>query len=189
MNDRNTLIERLTASAGRDLWRRGRLPANEAAAVKAITKHATDRARGLARFPLLDERTALSLLQGDDRGLSGIGSFFKKAVKSVGNAIGDVAKVAAPIIGSTGIPIISNLAGGVVGATGAALSGDNRTQIAATGGAAAAGQAPSKELVLTTTATGQLAYMPKPAEPMIAGIPEKYLPWIAVAFVALMLRK
>lgn len=187
----NFIAEILAASAGADLWKRGRLPANERAAVAAITKHAKDRVTGRARFNLLDQRTAFALLQGDDRGLSGIGSFFKKAVKSVGNVIGDVAKVAAPIVGSTGIPIISNLAGGVLGAGGAALSGDNRQQIAATGGAAAAGQAaPSRQLILTTDPrTGQLAYMPAPEEKTIAGLPEKYLPWVAVAFMALMLRR
>lgn len=191
-------IERLTASAGADLWKRGRLPAVEHAAEQAIAKHAEHYLTGRARFPLLGLRETVAMLQdGDNRQLGGFGSFIKKAVKSVGSVVGKVTSIAAPIVGSTGIPVISNLAGGVLGATGAALQGGNRTDIAAAGGAAAAGTAVPKPLYATNDAgqlvqvgmTGGTQYPTAPAEKLIFGLPEKYLPYVALMFAALILRK
>lgn len=167
-------LDTLTASAAADLFNAGKLPANDDAAASAIARHVGDYIAGRAFFPLLSRARADALFMRDDAGLSGLGSALKKAVKKVANVVKDVAPLAVGVGAGvvSGNPQVGIAAMGVT----AGLTG-NKALTASDPGAAAA-------VPVTATPTTNVVPQVQP-EPMVAGIPQRYLPWIALGFVAL----
>lgn len=172
MND-----ELLIASAGADLYRRGKLPANEDAAAAAIANHAAAYADGDVWFPILSASEAAALFQRDDIGLGGLGSALKKAVKKVGSFTKKVAPLA-------------------VGVTAGLASGNPQVGIGAMSltGSLIGGTSKPKQLEVPG-GTGQSTFLPQAyspvaatnVEPMVLGIPQKFLPYVALGALALVM--
>lgn len=168
----------LIASAGADLFQRGKLPADEDAASTAIANHAAAYLNGQAWFPLLSERDAAALFQRDDLGLGGLGSALKKAVKKVGKVVKTVAPLGVGV--ATGVMTGNPQAGiAAMSLTGAVIGGGPK--------------APGADVTVPATQQVPANYMPQTLgpnhvalEPMVMGIPQKYLPWLGLGAVALL---
>lgn len=168
----------LIASAGADLFRRGKLPANDDAAASAIAEYAAQYLAGNVWFPILSSTEAAALFQRDDIALGGLGSALKKAVKKVGSFTKKIAPLAVGV--TTTLATGSPQAGiGAMSLTGS-LIGGQKTQ--------------SQQLDVPT-GTGQSTFLPQAyapnyatnVEPMVLGIPQRYLPWLGLGAVALVM--
>ncbi len=107
----------LALSALVDLIRRGVIRDLSTESQQRALAHVQQYLAGRVRFPLMTEAEAeIAIAPYMPQQLEGLGSFLKKAVKDVGNAVTKVVKVAAPlamplILGTNLIPIATTILG------------------------------------------------------------------------------
>lgn len=168
-------LARVTASAAAELRDKNALPAHESAAVNAAARLAIDYLKGRARFPLLSQIATDNAFEDDDDApaLSGLGSFLKKTFKKVE----DVAKAAIPLGVSAATTLIPGAGPALAPITG---------QLAAGLVAPEPKLAPGTPTALTAPAPVYVAA--QPAEKMVFGIPERYVPFVVLGLLLLLKR-